>query len=182
MAFSASPVRVGRTNKTHGDNRLRGILAIGEQQAEALGIGGPGSGCSAADPRTRPGRFGHERCIELAGIHTGCLVEPNSCWGMVSDGSDRHLLQRVGRLWLAKRQSGKHPASGSTAGCVYWFFFSLWTLTPTPRRHLHEAAICIILLNPCMRPDRLRQSHLCGRKDSLHQCTIPKRKLRGIIV
>ena len=39
MVFSPSRVQIGRTNKTHRDNQLRGILAIGEQQAEALGIG-----------------------------------------------------------------------------------------------------------------------------------------------
>jgi hypothetical protein len=63
---------------------------------------GPGSGCNAADARDRPGRFGYERCIELAGIHAGCLVEPNPNCGMVSDGSNRHLLQCVGRLLCAK--------------------------------------------------------------------------------
>ena len=36
--------------------------------------------------------FGHERRAELAGIHPGCLVEPNPNCGMGSDGSDRHLL------------------------------------------------------------------------------------------
>ena len=40
MVFSVSRVEVGRTNKTHWGNQLRGIvLAFGEQQAEALGLG-----------------------------------------------------------------------------------------------------------------------------------------------
>ena len=71
--------------------------------ADRTVVRGPGSGRSAADAHGRPGRFGHERCIELAGIHAGCLVEPNPNCGMGSDGSDRHLLQRVARLWCAKR-------------------------------------------------------------------------------
>ena len=39
MVLFASRLSVGRTYKPHRDNRLRGILAFGEQQAEALGIG-----------------------------------------------------------------------------------------------------------------------------------------------
>ncbi len=34
-----SRLSIGRTYKTHRDNQLRGILAIGDQQDEAWGIG-----------------------------------------------------------------------------------------------------------------------------------------------
>jgi hypothetical protein len=56
------------------------------------------SGRSAADARDRIGRFGYERCAELAGIYASCVVEPNPNRGMGFNGSDRHLCKRVGRL------------------------------------------------------------------------------------
>src|SRR4029453_18643658 len=40
-------------------------------------VRGSRSGGSEADTDGRVGCFGNERCIELAGIHAGFLVEPN---------------------------------------------------------------------------------------------------------
>ena len=54
-------------------------------------------------PIVGPGRLGHERRIEFAGIHPGCVLEPNPNRGMGFDGSNRHRLQLAGRLWFAKR-------------------------------------------------------------------------------
>ena len=49
---------------------------------------------AAAQPThdCRPGRFGHERCLEFAGIHPGWVLEPNPNCGMGFDGSNRHRL------------------------------------------------------------------------------------------
>ena len=74
---------------------------------------------STADTRARPGRFRHERCVELAGIHAGRLVESNPSGGMGPDGGDRHLRQPDVRLWCAPHKSGVHPPAGSTARSVH---------------------------------------------------------------
>ena len=53
--------------------------------------------CSGSRRRTahtcgRPGRFRHERCVELAGIHRGGLEEPHPDCGVGADGGGRYLL------------------------------------------------------------------------------------------
>ena len=53
--------------------------------ASALGRG-------AADTHDGPGRFGHERRIEFAGVHPGWVLESNPNRGMGFDGGNRHRL------------------------------------------------------------------------------------------
>src|SRR5215468_7532111 len=48
--------------------------------------------------RYRSGGFGHERCVELARLYAGSVVEPDPVCGVGSDGGDRHLLGRAG--WI----------------------------------------------------------------------------------
>jgi hypothetical protein len=70
-------------------------------------------------PNCRAGGWGHERRIELPGLHPGGLVEPNPVCGMVLDVGDRDLRQRTGRLWCQKDYRGGHPAPGSAAYCFH---------------------------------------------------------------
>ena len=58
--------------------------------------------CRPADTHCRAGGCGHERRIELAGLHPGCVVEPYPAIGVGLDAGDRHLLQRAGWLWGQK--------------------------------------------------------------------------------
>ena len=46
---------------------------------------------------------GHERCLELQGIHASRLVESHPARNLGSDGSNRHLLQPVGWIRCASR-------------------------------------------------------------------------------
>ena len=63
-----------------------------------------------------PGRFGHERCVELAGVHSGRLVEPHSNCGVVANGSHRYRLQPVDRLRSASNEWA--PVSRSATCCL----------------------------------------------------------------
>ena len=47
----------------------------------------------------RSGCFGYERCIELASVHAGSVVEPYPSRGVGADGGDSHLLQLHTRLY-----------------------------------------------------------------------------------
>ena len=97
--------------------QLRQIDSPYRATAERSVVRGPGAGHCAADSRPRPGRFGHERRVELAGIHTGRLVESDPTGGVGADGDTRHLLQSVGWIWGANHQQ-VWLASGSAADCV----------------------------------------------------------------
>ena len=95
---------------------------------------------SAADMRRRLSHFGHERCIELAGIYAGFLVEPNPASGLGSDGCDRRLLQLVGRLWCTSPQSGRLPDVNFTDSGVHLVLSHRGHGQPTWRRHSRATA------------------------------------------
>jgi Domain of unknown function (DUF362) len=54
--------------------------------------------------------------IVLADDPVAGMVEPHSSVGMGFDDSDRHLQQRVGRLWCAHRNSKSRATFRSAAG------------------------------------------------------------------
>ena len=69
----------------------------------------PGSGSRAADTRDCAGRRGNERCPELAGIHPGRLVEPDSrsaWWLMGAIAICSNLLVGYG---VRSAESGRPP-------------------------------------------------------------------------
>ena len=59
------------------------------------------SGCGATVARDRARHCGYERRFELAGIHSGRMVESHSKVGLGLDDNDRHLLQPFGRVCCA---------------------------------------------------------------------------------
>src|SRR6516225_10923035 len=75
----------------HDEEELRQISARTVQlQAELWAAIKP----AAVEQPTpvRPRHCGHERRVELAGIHAGCLLEPNPNCCMGADDGNRHLL------------------------------------------------------------------------------------------
>src|SRR5580765_8024568 len=98
-------------------------------------VRGSRSGGSAADTGGRVGCFGNERCIELAGIHAGFLVEPNPRRSLAFDGGDRRLLQFAAWLWCARCQDGNLPPSGSAADRVDLVLPHRRHRQPARRRH-----------------------------------------------
>ena len=91
-------------------------------------------------PRDGPGCFGHERCIEFAGIHPGWVLESHPNRGMGFDGGNRGRLQLAGRLWFTQRQSGIQIAADSTADCRYRVHAHCRYRLPAPRHYSGEAA------------------------------------------
>ena len=76
----------------HDGQELQQINARTAQLQTELWSADPCPGRGAANTHCRPGRFGHERRIEFAGIHPGWVLEPNPNRGMGPDGSYRHRL------------------------------------------------------------------------------------------
>jgi hypothetical protein len=76
--------------------------------------------CCAAYDRGGTRRHWHERCVELAGIHPGRLVEPNPSCGMDSLDGDLRLLQHLDRLSSTWKKS--LPVSNFAYRPVYLAF------------------------------------------------------------
>ena len=94
--------------RTRDEQQLRQINANTAQLQSELWAAVKTPPHSAADTHRRLGHFGHERCIELAGIHAGFLVESNPACGLGSVGPDRHCCN------LLFGYGARHPeAEGS---------------------------------------------------------------------
>ena len=93
-----------------------------------------------SNPRDGPGCFGHERCTELAGIHSGCVLESNPICGLGPDGSNRHRLQLAGWLWFAKHQGGITVASDSTVDRLRRVHADSGHRLPAPRCYSSQSA------------------------------------------
>src|SRR5215831_8349204 len=91
---------------TRDEQQLAQIDAQTAKLQAELWSPGTGSGLRATNARYRFGGFGHERCVELARLYTGSVVEPDPVCGVGSDGGDRHLLGRAGWIRGATPQSG----------------------------------------------------------------------------
>ena len=128
------------STRAHDEHKIQQINARTAQLQTELwsAIRAPARG--TAKPRDGPGRFGHERCIELAGIHPGCVLESNPNCGMGLDGSNRHRLQLAGRLWFAKCQGGSQVASDSAAYRLYRVHADSGHRLPAPRCYSSQSA------------------------------------------
>ena len=94
--------------------------------------------CGAAQPGHGPRSPRNERRFEYQGIHAGCVVEPYSPGGVVSDGRHRNFLQPVDRLWRASE--GDHPFPGLAAGAVYLVLSHIRHRQPARRRDTRASA------------------------------------------
>ena len=91
---------------TRDEQQLAQIDAQTAKLQAELWSPGTGSGLRATNARYRFGGFGHERCVELARLYTGSVVEPDPVCRVGSAGGDRHLLGRAGWIRGATPQSG----------------------------------------------------------------------------
>ena len=65
------------------------------------GTGGFGAGAGSAHAGAGVGSCGDERCVELAGVYAGCVVEPHSYGSVgldVGDRAARHCSSRYRRV------------------------------------------------------------------------------------
>jgi hypothetical protein len=81
--------------ETRNDSMLR------QNDAATAVVRRAGPGCGSANTSHHRCCHGHERCIELARIHTSCLVEPHPDCGLGTDDSNGHLLHPANRIWRA---------------------------------------------------------------------------------
>jgi hypothetical protein len=92
--------------RTRGDRQLLEINAHTARLQSELWSLVEAPAAAQQTPVPCSSRFRHERCTELAGIHTSHLVEPHPTWGLASNICGCHLLKSSGRLWCTLHGGG----------------------------------------------------------------------------